>query len=94
MKYPHSNVVSFKKRMVAVIWLYAFAMIAPTMMGMYGTFGFDHKLGKCDFIPKDGRNPKVFFWSLGFGLPFFLIALSYAAICKMTKASAFLTNDW
>jgi hypothetical protein len=73
------------------IWAYAFVMIIPTMLGKYGSFGYAKDLGKCDYILNDGVDPRVLFYSLGFGLPAILIIVSYFGIWRTTtKSSSFL----
>ena len=76
--------------MVAGIWVYAFAMVAPTLsntygMSGYGTFGYNEALGKCDY-DDDGFDDV--FYSIGFCLPLILIVLSYFGIRRITLRSS------
>ena len=67
-------------------------MILPTMMGRYGSFGYTKELGKCDYIVKDGVDPKVLFYSLGFGIPAVMIILSYFGTWRTTLKSSSSLN--
>ena len=74
--------------MVFGIWFYALGMVTPTISGIYGNFGYNEYLGKCDYITKDDNTPRVVFYSLGFGLPLILIVVSYFG--TTIKSSLFL----
>ena len=100
LAYSHPNlskVVLIKNRnlmMVCGIWVYALGMVAPTISGIYGTFGYNKDLGKCDYISihkYDCGRPRQLFYSLGFGLPLILIVISYFGIWRTTiKSGLFL----
>ena len=76
---------------VVMIWVYALMMIIPTMLGQHGTFGFNEEMVKCGYVNKDGVDPKIVFYSIGFGLPAILIVASYFGIwMSTTKSSSFL----
>ena len=57
-------------------------------MGKYGSFGYDAALGKCDYIRKDGVDPRMLFYTFGFGIPFILIVVCYFAIWRMSSRSS------
>ena len=77
--------------MVAAIWLYAFVLVSVTWFGKHGDhpstglanmlfsypghFGFDKQLGKCDYVATEGSSAKTTFWTIGFGIPLFLIVI-------------------
>ena len=67
------------------------AMVVPTISGIYGNFGYNEYLGKCDYITEDDNTPRTIFYSLGFGLPLILIVVSYFGIWITTiKSGLFL----
>ena len=74
------------------IWVYAFMMVLPTICGFHGEFGYNEDLGKCDYIETEtDDDPRLFFYSIGFGLPLILIVVSYYSIWRnATKLSSFL----
>ena len=85
--------------MVLTIWLYALAMVTPTLsnsinnpsleddiQGYTGTFGYNTMLGKCDYM--DNNGPRVLFYTLGFGLPLILIVACYSGIWRTTTLSS------
>ena len=47
-----------------------------------GTFGYNCRIGKCDFIPLDDSTtyPRIFLYGIGFLFPGFLTTLSYIVI--------------
>ena len=74
--------------MVLGIWVYALMMVIPTITEKYGSFGYAADLGKCDYIiSKDDVDPRMLFYTLGFGIPFILIVGSYFAIWRKTTRS-------
>ena len=94
---PHVSIaVSVKQRnlmTVIGIWTYACAMIIPTILMKYGSFGYSKELGKCDYIEWDGIDAKPLFWSIGFGLPALLIVFSnIILIWQSIKKSSFLKD--
>ena len=93
MTYPEvSKKVSIKGRnllTVVGIWVYAFILVFPTMVGKHGSFGFDKEKGKCDFVEKDGVDPRWTLLSIGGGLPLILTTSSYLGIWRtVTKSSS------
>ena len=75
--------------MVVGIWVYALILVFPTMVGKYGSFGFDEEEAKCDCIAKDGVDPRWILLSVGGGLPLILIIFSYYGIWRtVTKSSS------
>ena len=91
-----SKAVSMKKRnlmVVVCVWVYAIILVLPTSLKMYGKFGYDPHLGKCDFIvtEPDKIHPRVMFLSIGFIIPMIMIIVSYSTIWRTTvKSSSFL----
>ncbi|XP_025836884.1 G-protein coupled receptor moody isoform X2 [Agrilus planipennis] len=66
---------------ISLIWLFSYGTQIPTLMGMWGVFGFDKKLGTCS-IKKDqnGNSPKVALFVLGFVIPCLIIVICYSKI--------------
>ena len=48
----------------------------------FGTFGYNCRIGKCDFVAREGSNmyPRVFLYGVGFTVPCILTVLSYGII--------------
>ena len=95
LTYPEvSKIVSIHHRNLATvigIWVYAMVMVIPTATGSYGAFDYAPLLGKCDYVDKNGVNPRYLFYSIGFGLPAIIIIVSYFIIWRTTlKSSSFL----
>ena len=79
--------------MVLAIWVYAFILVLPTILKGYGEFGYDHILGKCDYINPDSYHvhPRQLFLGIGFSVPMVVILVSYFTIWRTTrKSSSFL----
>merc|ERR1739838_275201 len=82
--------------MVVSIWVYAGIMVLPSLpsIELYGKFGYDKDFGKCDYMAKDGKDPKLLFWSLGFCLPLIIIVVSYLIIWRSsTQSSLYLRQN-
>ena len=82
-----SNIFNKKKYrhgIIALIWIYAFALILPTNMRIFDEFGFDCRSGTCDFIAnKNGVSPQnadLILNSIAFILTSAIILLSYSYI--------------
>ena len=95
LTYPEvSKIVSIRHRnlvTVVGIWIYALVMVIPTATGNYGAFGYVFLMRKCDYIEKNGVNPKYLFFTIGFVLPAIIIIVSYFIIWRTTlKSSSFL----
>ena len=72
---------------VLAIWLYSVLLVLPTLSQWYGQFGYDAKLGKCDYLPpldEDLVHPRQLFLSVAFIVPLLLIGLSYLTIWRTT----------
>ncbi|XP_059083231.1 protein trapped in endoderm-1-like [Tigriopus californicus] len=75
---------------IIAIWFYAFLMILPAVTEHFGKFGYNCMVGKCDFISQvdEAIEPHVFFYAIGFGIPCFVILISYCVIWCYAKNSA------
>ena len=72
---------------VLAIWLYSLLLVLPTLAQWYGEFGYDPRLGKCDYLPpphQDLIHPRQLFLSVAFIVPLLLIGLSYLTIWRTT----------
>ena len=56
---------------------------------VYGGFGYNCALGKCDFITKPGDpiHPNILYFCIAFGLPCLIIIFSYSIILRKAKSS-------
>ena len=71
------------KLIILSVWIYAILLVTPMYISKmeFGTFGYNCKLGKCDFISLNAViYPRVFWYSLGFSIPCLLTVVSYTAI--------------
>lgn len=90
--WPHLYPTIYTKAKVACyiggIWLFSYGLQIPTLLGKWGTFGFDEKLGTCS-INKDenGNSSKTAFFVLGFALPCVIIVVCYAEIFWTVRKS-------
>lgn len=66
--------------MIACIWSVSFGMLVPTLLGIWGRFGFDPHVGSCSILPLNGRTPKTFLFVTAFALPCVVIILCYLRI--------------
>ena len=93
LRYPKLTKKSSEKNInfiiVGGIWVYALAMVIPTITGKYGTFDYSPESGKCDYLAEgDNVDPVYFLYSIGFGLPFVLILYSNIGMWKLTTDSS------
>ncbi|XP_063586370.1 melatonin receptor type 1B-like [Penaeus indicus] len=56
-----------------IIWMLGIALQVPTYVGAYGSFGYNPRTLKCDFIGKNGANPRVLFFTMETAIPCILI---------------------
>jgi len=86
---------------IILIWIYGFALVSPTTFGLYGTFGWDPTLGKCDFClhSSDGKcdlieasetmiHPRKIFLTIAFIVPLIMIVMSYFTIWRTAIKSS------
>ena len=65
------------------IWIYANLMVVPMYFPAlsFGTFGYNCKVGKCDFISlNEVLYPRVILYGIGFTIPCILTTISYSII--------------
>ncbi len=57
-----------------------------------GTFGYNCRLGKCDFVATEDTNaPQVLFYGIGFTLPCLLTTVSYICIWAYVRWRCYKT---
>ncbi|XP_059482548.1 G-protein coupled receptor moody-like [Neocloeon triangulifer] len=67
--------------MIVFCWLVSFLMQLPTLLGVWGTYGYDEKLFKCDIVEDDnGRSSKSALFIIAFTLTFSTIIYCYSRI--------------
>ncbi|XP_049825509.1 G-protein coupled receptor moody isoform X2 [Aethina tumida] len=73
---------------IGFIWLFSYGIQIPILMGKWGCYGFDEKLGTCS-IKKDenGNSAKTALFVIGFAFPCILIVISYANIFYTVRKS-------
>ncbi|XP_069673754.1 G-protein coupled receptor moody isoform X2 [Periplaneta americana] len=83
----HHNVYNkiYKKlwiaAMIAFCWLFSFGMQIPTLVGVWGQFGVDPKLGTCTILEdQNGRSSKTALFVIAFLIPCCVIVSCYARI--------------
>lgn len=70
------------------IWALSYGLQLPTLLGIYGTFGLDRKIGTCSINPDaEGNNPKTTLFIIGFATPCLIIIISYTKIYWVVRQS-------
>ncbi|CAH1142649.1 unnamed protein product [Phyllotreta striolata] len=90
--WPHlyqSVYTKFKVVMyISVIWLFSYGLQIPTLLGKWGTFGKDSKLGTCSINPdENGHSSKTALFVIGFALPCIVIVVCYVKIYMVVRKS-------
>lgn len=62
------------------VWLFAFLIMVPPLLGVWGTLGLDEATFSCTILKKEGRSIKKFLFVVGFLLPCIVIITSYSCI--------------
>ncbi|CAH1956930.1 unnamed protein product [Acanthoscelides obtectus] len=73
---------------IGIIWFISYGSQVPILLGKWGTYGMDEKLGTCS-IKRDaqGRSAKIALFVLGFALPCIVIIVCYARIFWVVRTS-------
>lgn len=67
--------------MIVFCWVFSYGMQLPTLMGVWGTFGYDPKLGTCSIMTdSQGRSSKTALFITAFVIPCIIIIACYAKI--------------
>nr|XP_023020824.1 G-protein coupled receptor moody-like isoform X2 [Leptinotarsa decemlineata] len=90
--WPHLYQTVYTKFKVAIyiglIWAFSYSIQIPTMLGIWGTYGMDEKLGTCSIEPDEyGHSSKQFLFVMGTALPCIAIIICYAKIFWIVKQS-------
>ncbi|XP_018021107.1 protein trapped in endoderm-1-like isoform X2 [Hyalella azteca] len=66
--------------MILAMWLFAFGIMVPPLLGVWGSLGLDPQSFSCTILKKDGKSPKKFLFLMGFLLPCVMIIVCNMAI--------------
>ncbi|KAJ1522604.1 hypothetical protein ONE63_001784 [Megalurothrips usitatus] len=67
--------------MIVFCWLFSYGFQLPTLIGVWGVFGFDRQLGTCSIRPDaSGRSSKTALFVTAFVVPCIIIIACYARI--------------
>ncbi|XP_067011364.1 G-protein coupled receptor moody [Anabrus simplex] len=67
--------------MIIFCWVFSYGMQLPTLFGIWGSFGYDSKLGSCSILEdSEGRSSKTVLFITGFLIPCVIIVICYARI--------------
>lgn len=73
---------------ISIIWGFSYGLQIPTLLGQWGYYGFDEKLGTCSIMKdKNGHSSKTFLFVIGFALPCIIIVICYAKIYWVVRSS-------
>ncbi|XP_076060210.1 uncharacterized protein LOC143036571 [Oratosquilla oratoria] len=79
--YPRLYTRSLLALMVLGTWVGAFGALLPTLLGIWGRFDLDTRIGSCTILPsRNGNSPKEFLFLFAFVLPCVSICVCYARI--------------
>ncbi|CAL8143779.1 unnamed protein product [Orchesella dallaii] len=79
--YPRLYRTRYLGVMILLIWLGSFGALVPTLLGVWGKFALDRKIGSCSILQDDNeRSPKQFLFIIAFVLPCCAIIVCYARI--------------
>lgn len=90
--WPHMYQKIYTKLNVALIigliWAFSYGLQIPTLLGKWGVYGMDEKLGTCSIKKDDqGRSSKTALFVIGFALPCIIIVICYAQIYLVVRMS-------
>lgn len=73
---------------ISLIWLISYGSQIPTLLGVWGVYGMDERLGTCSINPdKNGNSSKTALFVIGFALPCIIIIVCYAKIYCVVRTS-------
>lgn len=73
---------------ISIIWLFSYGLQIPTLLGKWGYYGMDEKLGTCSILKdENGNSSKTALYVIGFGLPSVTIIICYVKIYLVVKKS-------
>ncbi|XP_076255565.1 G-protein coupled receptor moody-like isoform X4 [Rhynchophorus ferrugineus] len=73
---------------ITAIWLFSYGLQIPTLMGQWGEYGMDERLGTCSIKKdKNGNSSKTALFIIGFALPSVVIVICYSSIFWVVRKS-------
>lgn len=67
--------------LVATCWIISYGLQIPTLLGVWGEFGYDSNLATCSINrDKNGNSSKTALFVVGFALPCIIIVVCYFRI--------------
>jgi len=73
---------------IALIWAFSYGLQIPTLLGKWGVYGMDERLGTCSIKPDaNGNSSKTALFVIGFALPSVVIVLCYSNIFWVVRQS-------
>lgn len=89
--HPKRYTKLYKKRniilMIFLIWVLSFGCLIPTMVGIWGKFGFDMNTGTCTIRSVNGHSPKLIIFIVMLALPVPLVIVCYCRIFWVVRKS-------
>ncbi|KAF4526981.1 hypothetical protein B566_EDAN001528 [Ephemera danica] len=80
--------------MIAFCWLFSYGMQMPTLLGVWGSFGYDKRLGTCSILEdENGHSSKNALFVMAFVVPCLVIVLCYARIFLVVHRQVFLSEQ-
>ncbi|XP_037943819.1 G-protein coupled receptor moody isoform X3 [Teleopsis dalmanni] len=82
----------YKKHWIALMlifcWMFSYGMQLPTLLGVWGTFGYDPKLGTCSIMNDElGHSSKTTLFITAFVIPCIIIIACYTKIFWVVRKS-------
>lgn len=65
---------------VTATWIITTLLIIPTAAGAWGRFAWDHDIGTCSVVPKNGKSSKAFLFMVAYFLPTLFFVVCYSRI--------------
>ncbi|ENN71885.1 hypothetical protein YQE_11422, partial [Dendroctonus ponderosae] len=73
---------------ISLIWVFSYGLQVPTLLGQWGVYGMDERLGTCSIKPDaNGSSSKTALFIIGFALPSVIIVLCYSNIFWVVRQS-------
>uniref|UniRef100_A0A0A1WR06 G-protein coupled receptor moody n=2 Tax=Zeugodacus cucurbitae TaxID=28588 RepID=A0A0A1WR06_ZEUCU len=81
----------YRKHWIAVMiifcWAFSYGMQVPTLLGVWGKFDYDDKLGTCSIMSSHGRSSKTTLFITAFIIPGMVIIACYTKIFWVVRQS-------
>lgn len=73
---------------IGIVWIFSYGLLIPTLLGKWGEYGMDAKLGTCSIKPDEhGHSSKTALFIIAFCLPCAVIVVCYARIYWVVRKS-------